>query len=162
MNKVIIIGCPGSGKSTFARKLSSKIKIPVYHMDMLWHKKDKTTITKAELEAKLTTIMKKEKWIIDGNYFDTMKKRVEMCDTIIFLDYPVELCLESVKKRIGNKREDIPWIEEEFDPEFKEWIKTFPTKIKPRIMELLSEYRDRKKIVIFKSRNDSEQYLKGI
>lgn len=41
--KAIIIGCPGAGKSTFARKLSEKTQLPLYYLDMLWHKPDRTT-----------------------------------------------------------------------------------------------------------------------
>ena len=53
MKKIIIIGCPGSGKSTFARKLSDITNIPLYHLDMIWHKPDKTTLTKEEFDEQL-------------------------------------------------------------------------------------------------------------
>lgn len=60
MKKVLILGCPGAGKSTFARKLRDKTGLPLYYLDMIWHKPDRTTITKQEFDAKLSEIIKQE------------------------------------------------------------------------------------------------------
>ena len=46
--KVIIIGSPGSGKSTFARKLRDITGLPLHYLDMIWHRPDKTTVSKEE------------------------------------------------------------------------------------------------------------------
>ena len=73
MKKVLILGCPGAGKSTFARKLRDKTGLPLYYLDMIWHKPDRTTITKQEFDAKLSEIIKQEEWIIDGNYGRTLE-----------------------------------------------------------------------------------------
>ena len=64
MKKVLILGCPGAGKSTFARKLRDKTGLPLYYLDMIWHKPDRTTITKQEFDAKLSEIIKQEEWIM--------------------------------------------------------------------------------------------------
>ena len=82
MKKVLILGCPGAGKSTFARKLRDKTGLPLYYLDMIWHKPDRTTITKQEFDAKLSEIIKQEEWIIDGNYGRTLEMRFEECDTV--------------------------------------------------------------------------------
>ncbi len=68
MNRIIVIGCPGSGKSTFSRKLHNLIHIPIYHLDMLNWNKDKTTVSKSVFVDRLANVIKTEKWIIDGNY----------------------------------------------------------------------------------------------
>ena len=75
MKKIIIIGCSGSGKSTFARKLSAKINIPLYYLDMIWYKPDKTTLTKKEFDEQLGALLDKDMWIIDGNYQRTLEMR---------------------------------------------------------------------------------------
>ena len=93
MKKVLILGCPGAGKSTFARKLRDKTGLPLYYLDMIWHKPDGTTITKQEFDAKLSEIIKQEEWIIDGNYGRTLEMRFEECDTVFFLDLPTNVCL---------------------------------------------------------------------
>ena len=76
MRKVIVIGCPGAGKSTFARKLRDATNLPLYYLDMLWHKEDKTNISREEFDIKLNDILKKDKWIIDGNYLRTLEMRL--------------------------------------------------------------------------------------
>ena len=125
MKKIIIIGCPGAGKSTFARKLKDMTGLPLYYLDMLWHKPDQTNIPKEEFDAHIREILEKDRWIIDGNYQRTLEMRLQKCDTVFLLDYPLEICLAGAQSRIGKKREDLPWIETEFDEEFKQWILDF-------------------------------------
>ena len=162
MQKVMIIGCPGSGKSTFARKLRDLTGLPLYYLDMLWHKPDRTNISKEEFDTRLIEITGRDRWIIDGNYRRTLRARMEQCDTVFLLDYPLELCLAGAQARIGTKREDMPWTETEFDGEFRQWIEDFPKDQLPEIYELLEEYRDRKTIVIFRSRDEADVYLRKL
>lgn len=160
--KVIVIGSPGAGKSTFARKLRDVTGLPLYYLDMLWHRPDRTTISREEFDAKLKDILMRDKWIIDGNFNRTLKMRLKYCDTVFLLDFPVEVCLSGVESRVGQVREDMPWIENEFDGEFKQFIIDFPKERLPRIYELIERYRTDKRVVIFKSREEAEDYLKGI
>lgn len=162
MQKVMIIGCPGSGKSTFARRLRDLTGLPLYYLDILWHKPDRTNITKEEFDARLIEITGRDRWIIDGNYRRTLRVRMEQCDTVFLLDYPLELCLTGAQARIGTKREDMPWTETEFDGEFRQWIEDFPKDQLPEIYQLLEEYRDRRTIVIFRSREESDTYLRKL
>ena len=159
MKKVIVIGSPGAGKSTFSRKLRDKTKLPLYYLDMLWHKADKTTVSQAEFDARLCEILQQEQWIIDGNYSRTLEMRLQACDTVFLLDFPVEVCLSGVESRIGKKRVDMPWIETEFDAEFKQWILDFPNIRLPQIYALLEKYKDGKEIIIFKSRKVADAYF---
>ncbi|MGN1133389.1 MAG: adenylate kinase [Oscillospiraceae bacterium] len=161
MKRILVIGCPGSGKSTFARRLRDITGLPLYYLDMLWHKADKTNVTQSEFDCKLSGILSKDKWIIDGNYKRTLKARIEKCDTVLWLDYPTELCLQSAESRIGKPREDMPWIETEFDPEFFEYIKNFRSKQNPVIENLLEEFSDRK-IIVFHSREESDEFLRKL
>ena len=159
MKKVIVIGSPGAGKSTFSRKLRDKTNLPLYYLDMLWHKADKTTVSQAEFDARLCEILQQEQWIIDGNYSRTLEMRLQACDTVFLLDFPVEVCLSGVESRIGKKRVDMPWIETEFDAEFKQWILDFPNIRLPKIYALLEKYKDDKEIIIFKSRKAADAYF---
>lgn len=159
MKKVIIIGCSGSGKSTFARKLAAKTYIPLYYLDMIWHKPDKTTITTQEFDEQLALLLRKDAWILDGNYQRTLERRLQACDTVFFLDIPMSVCLESAKARIGRQREDLPWLETELEEEFRQWICDYPDKSRPKIMALLDKYKAEKQIIIFTSRDEVEAYL---
>lgn len=160
-DKIMVIGCPGAGKSYFARQLHEITAIPLYHLDMIWHKADKTNISEQEFDQKLTDIMAQKQWIIDGNYQRTLEKRLVACDTVYFLDYPVSLCLESALSRIGKKRDDMPWIEEEADEEFISFIKDFPNEQLGYIYQLLQRYPN-KNIIIFKDREQSQTYLENL
>ncbi len=162
MLKVIIVGCPGAGKSIFARKLNQITNLPLYHLDMLWHKPDRTNISKEKFDEELKEILKKDKWIMDGNYQRTLEMRLKECDTAFLLDYPLEVCLSGAQSRIGKKREDLPWLEEKFDENFKNWILNFEKEKLPQIYDLLDKYKENKNIVIFKSREEADNYIKNI
>lgn len=159
MRKILVIGCPGAGKSTFARKLREKLQLPLYYLDMIWHKPDRTTCSREEFDRRLQKILQEDRWIIDGNYLRTLEVRLQKADTVFFLDYPSEVCLAGAKERIGKKREDLPWVETEFDEEFRQWILDFSRDQLPVIYRLLKQYDAGKKIFVFRSREEAERYL---
>ncbi len=158
MKKIIVIGCPGAGKSTFSRALRDRTGLPLYYLDMIWHKPDKTNVTREEFDLRLSEILEKDEWIIDGNYNRTLEMRLSKCDTVFLLDFPTEVCIGGVEARIGTKREEMPWVEEEFDSEFRQWILDFSEQKLPYIYELLGKYAD-KEIFIFKTREEMNKYL---
>lgn len=160
MNRIIILGSPGSGKSTFARALHEIIGLPLYHLDNLHWNADITTVSKFVFRERLHPILQTDCWIIDGTYLSTIEPRLQACDTVFFLDYPVALCLESVLARRGKARSDLPWIEpaDTIDSEFLQYIKDYPTETKPIILEMLHRYND-KAIYQFQSRKEAEDFL---
>ena len=162
MLKVLVIGSPGAGKSTFARKLSAVTGLPLYYLDLLWHKPDKTNLAAEEFDLRLNEMMEKTQWIIDGNYLRTLELRLQSCDTVFLLDFPLEVCLSGAKSRIGKKREDFPWIEAEMDEEFKQWIVDFPKDQLPHIYELLEKYKDGKEIFVFYTREEADRCLRKL
>lgn len=161
MKKIIVIGCPGSGKSTFSRELNKKTGISLYYLDMLYHKPDKTTCAREEFDEKLRRIMQSQEWIIDGNYERTLPIRIKQCDTVFWLDYPTAICLKGIEARRGRQREDMPWIETEVDEEFIGYIKSFKAEHAPKIEELLKQ-TEGKEIHIFTSREMAADYLNSL
>ena len=159
MKKVIVIGSPGAGKSVFSRKLKSVTNLPLYHLDMLYHYEDGTHITREELIEKLKEIFKEEEWIIDGNYQRTLELRLKECDTVFLLDFPTDVCIKGAESRVGNKRDDMPWVEEKLDEQFKQAIMDFSKEKLPQIYELLNKYKDSVNINIFKSREEVDTYI---
>ena len=160
MKKVIVIGCPGSGKSTVSRALHNKTGIPLYHLDMMYWNADKTTVEKSMFLERLSVVLEKDEWIIDGNYGATMELRMAACDTVIFLDCPLDVCLDGIRARRGKPRSDMPWIETEEDAEFIEFIKSYNEQQKPKVLELLKKYSC-KNIIIFKCREQADAFLNG-
>ena len=160
MKKIIVIGCPGSGKSTFSRELHERTRIPLYHLDMLFWNADKTTVEKSVFLERLNGLLDNDEWILDGNFNSTMELRMSRCDTVIFLDFPPEICLEGVRARRGKPREDIPWIETEEDAEFMDFIRNFNEQRRPQIIALIEKYKN-KNIITFTSREEIEDFLKA-
>ena len=160
MRKIIVIGCPGSGKSTFSRELHKLTDIPLYHLDMMYWNSDKTTVDKNVFLKRLSDALKGDSWIIDGNYISTMELRVDSCDTVIFLDYSTDVCLDGVRSRLGKARSDMPWVETEEDAELVEFIKNFSEQIKPKVLEILNKYRN-KNIIVFQNRTQANEFLEN-
>lgn len=162
MKRIMVIGCPGSGKSTLSRELHSKTGIPLYHLDMLNWNADRTTVEKSIFLEQLSNVLEKDKWIIDGNYDATMELRMQRCDTVLFLDYPLDVCLDGISKRRGKPRSDIPWEEpEQDDEEFIRFIKNYNSQSRPQVMRLLEKY-SHKNIIIFKNRNEANNFLSKV
>ena len=160
MKKIIVIGCPGSGKSTVSRALHNKTGIPLHHLDMMYWNANKATVEKSVFLERLSDVLEKDEWIIDGNYSSTMELRMVACDTVIFLDYPLDVCLDGIRERRGKPRSDMPWIETEEDSEFIEFIKNYNEQQKPKVLELLKKYSD-KNIIILESREQADAFLNG-
>ncbi len=161
MNKVIVIGCPGSGKSTFSRALHKLTDLPLYHLDLLKWNSDKTTVSKEVFLERLQNVLALDRWIIDGNYGSSIELRMKECDSIFFLDYPVEVCIDGIKQRQGKPRSDMPWIETEYDEEFLEFIRNYNVQSRPKVLELLKKY-NKKNIVVFKSREKADDYINKV
>lgn len=163
MKKIIVIGCPGSGKSTFSRALEKVSGIPLFHLDLLYWNADRTIVEESIFHQRMFEIIKKDEWIIDGNYGSTMELRLQECDTVFFLDYPLEVCLNGIKERKGKFRPDMPWQENENeeDIEFNNFVKNFNIQNKPNIIDLLKKYFY-KEIHIFKNRNDADEFISSL
>jgi adenylate kinase family enzyme len=123
MQRVLIIGPCGSGKSTLARELAPLLGLPLVHMDQLGWQAGWVETEKAELNARLADVVAQDTWMIEGNYGSTLAPRLDRADTVIYLDFPIRLCLWRLIKRIvmhrGRSRPDMPeGCPERFDATF--------------------------------------------
>ena len=161
MHRIIVIGPPGSGKSTFARKLHSLLALPLHHLDNIWWKPDGSHISREEFDDKLNELLKEENWIIEGNYSRTFETRIKAADTVIFLDYDPKICIEGIIERVGKKRSDIPWVEQEADEELIKFVNEYEKNNKPVLEILFQKYSD-KRIIIFHERSEAEKWLSSL
>lgn len=161
MKKVIVIGCPGSGKSVFSRALAKVTGLPVYHLDMMYWNADGTKVGRDVFRRILAETMAKDEWIIDGNYGSTMEWRFGEADTVFFLDYPTEICLQGIAQRRGKPRPDMPYIESSEDTDFTDFVREYNENSRPGVLRLI-EANPEKDTVIFHSREESEKYLQKL
>lgn len=153
MQKILIIGSPGSGKSTFGKRLSQKLNIPLVHLDRLWWKEDWIERTREEFDNLLINELKKDRWIIDGNYSRTLEFRLQYADTVIFFDYNRFLCLWRILKRVitnyGKNRADMAkGCNERFGFKFMRYVYFFNDKERDKILKLLSTNKDARVIIV--------------
>ena len=158
MNKIIVIGCPGSGKTTFSQRLANTLGLPLFHLDAIWHRADRTHITREEFDARLGELLLQDAWIIDGNYSRTLARRLAACDTVILFDLPTDVCLSGAVARLGTKRPDMPWIDTELAPALQAEIESFAQKDLPNIYDLLARHSDGKHVVVFHSREEADKF----
>lgn len=162
MNKIMIIGSPGSGKSTLSKELEGILHYPVFHFDWVYHIDNDTQISKSELVRQLVAFMKQyDRFILDGNYTSTIPVRLPYCDTVILFDLPVNVCIENAIKRTKNdvSRSDMaPGFDQtKMDDDFLDFISNFKKDKLPLIKSYLSSFDG--KIITLRSYKDKEDLL---
>lgn len=162
MRRVLVLGCPGTGKSTLARSLGEALSLPVVHLDKLWWKSGWVNRTEGEFDALLDAVLLGEEWVIDGNYLRTLPRRLERCDAVVLLDYPRRVCLLRALRRIltwrGRTRPDMAAdCPERLDGEFVRWIWEFHRTQRPQVLELLDGWTGEKHV--FRSPKDCARFL---
>ncbi len=163
--KILIVGCGGAGKSTLAVMLGQKLNINVVHLDKLYWLSGWVEREDYEFDILVDNELKKESWIIDGNYFRTFERRLKNAELCIFLDYSTDLCINSVKERVlkyaGTNRPDMPsGCNEQSDDEFIEWIYNYNSDIRPKILNILQN--SNVDFLIFTSREQTQDWLNKI
>lgn len=165
--KILIIGYSGSGKSTFAKRLSEHYQIPKLHIDTIffgpnWVERDKKLV-----EADLREFMKKDDWIIDGTYRKLATERYEMADQLFIFNLNRFKCLYgALYRRIkyhNQSRDSIAdGCKERLNFSFFWWILFAGRKKDSRMLmkRNMKEYKD--KVVVFKNRKQVNQYLRSI
>lgn len=166
MERILIIGCGGAGKSTMARQLGDKLQIPVVHLDKLFWKPGWVESSREEIDAKIMAEMAKPQWIMDGNYNRTLAERMRHCDTIIYLDFSRFACLMGVLKRVittyGTVRPDMgEGCPERFDGEFLQWVWNYNKNKRESNYRLLNEATHAETIVL-KNRRAVKKFLKSL
>ncbi|MFK7773640.1 MAG: DNA topology modulation protein [Saprospiraceae bacterium] len=167
MKRIMIIGCSGSGKSTFSKKLNELTQIPIVHLDQKYWKPNWTESSEEEWRKTISEVVKKDQWIMDGNYSGTWDLRIPRADTIIFLDQPTYVCLYRVTKRIianyGKTRPDMTAdCPERFDLEFFHYVLVYNLMRRKSNLKKLESWKKEKQIFIFRKEKDIKAFFEDI
>lgn len=169
MNKVLIIGNAGSGKTTFAKKLAAAYDLPLVHLDQLYWCGNWEHLGREEFDCILQEELEKPQWILDGNFNRTISHRLQYCDTVFFFDLPTVTCLVGITKRIfenyGKSRPDMGGeCRERFDRKklsLYRNVLTFNHQHRKAYYKLLSEAAG-VHVVVFKSQRQAKEYLRQL
>ncbi len=166
MRRIIVVGSPGAGKTTFSRRLAEKRKLPLVHLDALYWRDGWQHVPASEFDARLMQAMEQPEWILDGNFQRTLPMRLRYCDTVIYLDYPRAVCLAGVLRRVithyGRTRPDMGGnCPERLDGGFLKYVWNFRKTHRGRLLALL-DGQEGKAVVVLKSRKEAARFLKEL
>ena len=104
--RVIVTVLAGSGKSTFSLALAAKTGLPVIHLDLHFWKPGWVAPSDSEWREKQRGVLAGDAWIADGNYHETLELRLELADTVVFINTPWFVCarralLRGVRRPVG-------------------------------------------------------------
>ena len=161
--KISIIGCPGSGKSTLSVQLAKILNLEAIHLDKIYWKPYWVNISKEEFDEKHDEILKKESFILDGNYNRTISKRLEKCDLVIYLDYDSQVCIDSYIQRVkdGSIKDFITEnCVETLDEDFNNYISSYNEKNRENNYKKI--YDSNIKYIILNNRDEKDEFINSI
>ncbi len=167
MQRIIIIGSGGAGKSTLARQLGADLSIPVHHLDQLYWKPGWVESAPQEFAAKQQAILGEPSWVIDGNFGTTMELRLRAADTILFLDLPTAVCLwgairRYLKYRNRTRPDMTEGNPEKLDWDYLWWILSYRSVRRPAVMARLKKLGAEKKVTVLRSRAAVDEFRKSL
>ena len=162
-----MIGSGGAGKSTIARAIAERLRLPLVHLDTLYWKPGWQATEAGEWRRTVSDLIAAPAWVIDGNYSGTLDLRLEACDTVVFLDFPRHVCLWRVIKRQlayrGRQRPDMaPGCPERLTWQFLEWVWTYRSRRRAGILSRLSSLRADQRAVVLTSDRLAREFVEGL
>src|SRR3974390_2277147 len=145
MQRIMVVGCAGSGKTTFARRLGAALGLPVIHLDFHFWRPGWEIPDPAAWRAQVAALATAPQWVMDGNYSNTYDLRMPQADSLVWLDYPRPVCMRRVLLRTargyGATRADLPaGCPQRIDVAFLRCVWDFPRKHRPRIVAGIARF----------------------
>ena len=166
MQRILVMGSPGSGKSTFARRLSGIIGIPTVSLDALFWKPSWVESDLDEFRQRVTEMAHRPRWIMDGNYIlqGAGQLRRQVSDTIIWFDLPRLTCMFGILKRIADsygqvRPEMAEGCPEKIDFEFFQYVWTYRQQQRPKLLKYFEGLRSDQSLICFTERRQAGRYL---
>lgn len=163
MKRILIIGSNGAGKSTFSYKLSSKLQLPLVHIDKIYWSDNWKVTPKEQFEALVLDEARKDQWIIEGNNIRSLPQRLKYADTVFWFEFSPLMCIWNVFKReikyFKKVRPDVPnGCVSKLSFHFLKDVWNFNQKNHDRIVEMLDDCEGID-VVRFRNHKEVEKYL---
>ncbi|MEH2527745.1 MULTISPECIES: DNA topology modulation protein [unclassified Bradyrhizobium] len=169
MQRVLVMGSSGSGKSTFARRLSEIAGIPFVSLDALYWKPGWVASDNAEFGHRVAEVARRPQWVMDGNYtrYGAGELRRQVSDTVIWFDLPRRACMFGIMKRIAGsygkvRPEMAEGCPERIDFEFFRYVRTYRRQQRPKLLDYFGGLRADQSLVCFTDRRRATGYLQEI
>jgi adenylate kinase family enzyme len=167
MRRILVIGSGGSGKSTVAKEIASRLRLPLIHLDALYWQPGWRATEESEWDRVVRELIAAPRWVMDGNYGRTLDVRLGRCDTVVFLDLPRLVCLWRVLKRRlefrRTSRPDVaPGCPERLTWEFAKWIWTYPRRRRAGILQRLADLRSDQRAIVLSSSRAVRRFLEEL
>jgi adenylate kinase family enzyme len=167
MNRIVILGPSGTGKTTLCRRLGEKLGIPILHLDSVYWIKDWNHIDKEEFHQWMIKYFRKNKqWVIDGNYSNNrhFNLRLQLADTIILLDYGTQASLHGIHERASEYKHQVrsdmaEGCVEGIDQVFLQYTAFYHKKRIKFIHAWIQKYKGRKQVLVFRSREELHKWF---
>ena len=167
--RIVVLGCSGVGKSTFARRLGAILGIDVFHLDVYFWRPGWVESDPAEFERAVRSIMQHDAWIIEGNYNITGDTRLEASDTIIYLSESGWRCALRFIRRcwFDRSRPDLPAgcqeaLLNKAVIRHIRFILNFQRDRGPRLLELVQKYRGVKRVHKLDGRHQVDAFIECV
>jgi adenylate kinase family enzyme len=165
MERVVVLGAGGAGKTELAHAIARRAGLPIVHLDRIFWRPGWKLAPREEARGALDAAVARERWIVDGNFLSAGDARFERADTVVFLDLPRTTCIARVLRRaVRDRRRGRPDLPEDcregFDWAFLKWIWRFSRDDRPRIMERLE--RTPAEVVHLRSAADVRGYVESL
>lgn len=164
MRRILVIGSGGAGKSTFARRLGGLLGLEVIHLDALYWSAGWVETPKDVWRERVGELVRREAWVMDGNYSGTLELRLAACDTVVFLDLPRAACVWGILKRAfiyrrATRPDMARGCPERVTADFLRWVWNYPARARPKVLKLLAEHAGGRRVVRLRTRAEVEEFL---
>ena len=167
MQRILAMGSSGSGKSTFARRLSEITGIPMVSLDALYWKPGWMPSDATEFGQRVTEAARRPRWIIDGNYISQgagdLRRRA--ADVVVWFDLPRRTCMVGILTRIATsygrvRPEMAEGCPERIDTEFFKYVWTYRRRQRPKLLNYFEGLRSDQPLIRFTNRKQAARYLR--
>ncbi|MGW4370332.1 hypothetical protein ACWEKT_32275 [Nocardia takedensis] len=165
MDRIVILGCGGSGKTFLANQIAELLDLPLTHLDAIHYDADWNPLPGEEFAARQRALAAAPRWLLEGNYAATLPIRLAAADTVIFLDLPATTCLLGIVQRRWRYRggqHERDGVYDRITIGFLRYICRYRTTMRLRVKELFDHHGTGAHLITLTSRRAADRFLRAL